>query len=417
MAMPSSRSLRVAYLCELYPSRSETWVHHEVRELRALGAEVQAFATFPRPEVASSEWPELMEHATYLAERSFGELLRGFVALLRPTVLGPYLRGAFTDAPGLRAKLHLARNLYWLAGLLPAIRAFEPDVCVVHLAGARSNMALLLELSDGVPFALKTHSGDVFERQNLFRLTTQRCAALLTISHYNVEFMQRHHPDADLSRVAVHACGIPLDTFAYAPCPSPPEPPLLLSVGRLVGMKGFHVLVRAASLLRERGVACRVTIVGEGEEHAALSALVRELDIGDRVTLEGYGSPERVRELLPEASLFVLGCVWNPKKRDQDGIPMVLMEAMAVGVPVVSTRLSGIPELIEEGRSGWLAEPDDPAALANAIERGLAVSADERLAVQRAARATIEERHDIRLLTHDLHERLQRLVAERAERA
>jgi glycosyltransferase involved in cell wall biosynthesis len=415
--MSSSRPLRVAYLCEIYPSRSETWVHHEVRDLRALGAEVHTFATFPRPEVASSEWPELMDHTTYLAERSFGELLRGSAALLRPRVLGPYLRGALTDAPGLRAKLHLARNLYWLAGLLSAIRAFAPDVCVVHLAGARSNMALLLELCDGVPFVLKTHSGDVFERQSLFRLTTQRCAALLTISRYNVEFMQQHHPDADLSRVAVHACGIPLDTFAFTPNPSPPAPPLLLSVGRLVGMKGFHVLVRAAALLRDRGVASRVVIVGEGEEHAALSALVRELDIGDRVTLEGYGPPERVRELLSEASLFALGCVWNPKKRDQDGIPMVLMEAMAVGVPVVSTRLSGIPELIEEGRTGWLAEPDDPAALADAIERGLAASGDERLAVLRAARATIEQHHEIRGLTRDLHERLQKVVADWRERA
>jgi glycosyltransferase involved in cell wall biosynthesis len=404
----------VAYLCELYPSRSETWVHHEVRELQALGAEVHVFASFPRPDVASDEWPELMEHATYLAERSWLDLLQGLAALMRPAVLGPYIGAAVSDAPGWRAKLHLLRNLYWLAALLPSIRTFAPDVCFVHLAGARSNMALLLELAEGIPFVVKTHSGDIFERQSLFRLTTQRCAALYTISQYNVGFMEHHHDDADLSRVSVHGCGIPLDTFAFAPSAAPPDPPLLLSVGRLVGMKGFHVLIRAAAILAERDVEFRLAIVGEGEEHAALADLVRELGVGSRVTLQGYAPPERVRALLAEASLFVLGCVWNRVKQDQDGIPVALMEAMAVGVPVVSTRLSGIPELIDDGRNGWLADPDDATALAAAIERGLETSGDARLALLRAARETIEARHDIRRLTRDLHDRLVRLVSERS---
>ena len=157
--------------------------------------------------------------------------------------------------------------------------------------------------------------------------------------------------------------------------------------------KGHHVLIRAAAALRDRGIDFRLTIVGEGPERERLEDLVRELGLDGRVWLPGAEPPEHVRERLLAADLFVLACT-TAANGDLDGIPISLMEAMAIGVPVVSTRLSGVPELIEDGEEGLLSEPDDTAGLADAIG---AILADPLRAEAMAdrARSKVEREYEI----------------------
>jgi len=167
-------------------------------------------------------------------------------------------------------------------------------------------------------------------------------------------------------KIHVVRCGI--DLAAWSGLERRPEPGRILSVGALREKKGHHVLVEACARLRDEGLDIHCEIVGEGPERDRLERRIAELDLGDRVRLLGALSPEETRERYRRAELFVLACV-VAANGDLDGVPIVLMEAMMAGVPPVSTRLSGIPELIEDATSGLLAEPGDAAGLAARMKR------------------------------------------------
>jgi glycosyltransferase involved in cell wall biosynthesis len=168
---------------------------------------------------------------------------------------------------------------------------------------------------------------------------------------------------------------------------------LLLGVGRLDPIKGFDVLIEALALLAGRGMQFRCRIIGEGSERAALAARIARHGLADRVELAGARGQVEVQAALHEATIFALPCVVGADG-NRDGIPVAMMEAMAAGLPVVSTRVSGIPELIGEGE-GLLVAERDPAALADALARLLGDAAlRERLAG--AARRKIEHEFDAR---------------------
>ena len=166
------------------------------------------------------------------------------------------------------------------------------------------------------------------------------------------------------------------------------EPPVFFAVGRLVEKKGYVHLVEAAKLLKDRGVKLTVRIIGGGPDHHILSKRIAELDVGEIVKLEGAMKQEELLPLLRQAEAFVLPCV-QAKDGDQDGIPVSLMEAMAYGIPCVSTTVSGVPELIEDGKEGLLVPEKDPPALASALER-LALDPALRQRLGRSARKKVE---------------------------
>jgi glycosyltransferase involved in cell wall biosynthesis len=199
-------------------------------------------------------------------------------------------------------------------------------------------------------------------------------------------------PDAPGLRVVRQ--GVDLDRFPCRPPRFAGTPPEILTVAALREKKGHHVLLRAAGLLRDRGIRFRLTVVGEGPERGRLEALVRELDLAGHVRLAGAEPPERVRERLIAADLFVLACT-TASNGDLDGVPISLMEAMATGVPVVSTRLSGIPELIQDAEEGILVAPDDPEGVAEAVA-GLLADPERAAAMAARARSKIEAAYDLR---------------------
>jgi colanic acid/amylovoran biosynthesis glycosyltransferase len=173
------------------------------------------------------------------------------------------------------------------------------------------------------------------------------------------------------------------------------QPHRLLSVGRLDAIKGFDVLLPALAILRDRGVPFESIVIGEGEERASLEALREKLGLGDRVTFVGARPQTEVRKAMAESTLMVMPCVVTPEG-NADGIPNVLTEAMAAGLPVISTRVSGIPELIDDRVSGRLVDQRDPVALADAIAALLADPA-ARDAYAKAGRAKVEREFDVRI--------------------
>ncbi len=403
------RPVRVAYFAEIFPSESETWVHHEIIALQRLGCAVRVFATHPKPKNVPSELTHFIGLTTYLPELRWDSRLC-IKILPKLGLLKPVLAGLFSDCPGFRSKAQVIRDLVYLGMFSPAVLRFKPDILYAHFAGTRANMALLFSLISEVPFAIKMHAADVFHRVGLFRLKTRRAARILTISDYNINFMHRHYPDVGAFRIDRHACGIPLHDYQFQPAQSANGTPIILAVGRLVRIKGFDVLLRASRILLDEGYKHSVVILGDGPERTKLERSRSELKLDEVVALKGYASPNEVRTTLRAAALFVLPAIWDGVAGTQDGIPVALMEAMALGVPVVSTTTSGIPELIQNGLNGLLAAPNDAYALAQQIRHGGEMDTVARLEMLRMARKKIETDHDIEKLTVQLLEMFESIT-------
>ena len=214
---------------------------------------------------------------------------------------------------------------------------------------------------------------------------------------------------APAERVVVHRTGIDLRRWPYRERhPAVPGSLRLVSVGRLVEKKGIAQVLAALRLLVDRGVRAEYRVFGDGPLRERLSALAADLGIADRVTVRGAARPGAVREGLAAADVLVAASV-TAADGDEEGIPNVLKEAMASGMPVVGTRHAGIPELVEDGVSGWLVPERDEAALAAALAR-LAAEPERWAAMGRAGRAKVEREYDIDRLNDRFADMLQTLI-------
>ncbi len=252
-------------------------------------------------------------------------------------------------------------------------------------------MALPAASLAGIPFSFMAHAYDVFVDTLLLSAKLARAAFVGTCSHFHVRYLREHFPAARQARLAVIRYGLAPEIFPYQP-PRRHEPPVILGVGRLVATKGFHTLVAALAHLRDLGLQPQCRIIGDGPERQHLETQIRELGLDRQVQLWGAQRPAAVKAAYSQADILVMpSCV---KNNDRDGIPNVLLEAMALGVPVISTSVSGIPELVRPEETGLLVEPENPPALAAAIARLLQ---DRELAARlsRQARHLVETEFNI----------------------
>jgi colanic acid/amylovoran biosynthesis glycosyltransferase len=215
-------------------------------------------------------------------------------------------------------------------------------------------------------------------------------AQAITVSDYNLAYLkQQYGRDADKA-IRVYN-GIDLAKFPYqAPVNRTRH---ILAVGRLVAKKGFDILIEALNLLHSRGVEFRATIVGYGPLQDTLAAQIQTAGIAHQVTLAGPLPQPGIIDAMQNAAMVVAPCVVS-EEGDRDGLPTILLEAMALGTPVISTRVAGIPELVTEGETGLCVAPQDPHVLANAMLR-LLDEAPTGLALSLRARERIEQHYDI----------------------
>ncbi|MBX3349510.1 MAG: glycosyltransferase, partial [Nitrospira sp.] len=325
-------------------------------------------------------------------------------------LLLPVLKGLLTDTLTLRHKAQVLRDILYTGLLFDEVQLFAPDILFAHFAGTRTNLAMFHSLLSGVPYGFKMHAADVFTRVGLLRLKCKHAAWIGTISNFNLTFLKRVNPEIDFSKVNIHKCGLPLDRFAYSPKEKSTVPRRMVAVGRMVRTKGFDTLVKASHELRQRGIDHTLIIIGDGPQRPELERLISSLGLHDTVRLLGYCSPREVQAILAEADAFVLPVGWDPILKIPEGVPVALMEAMAVGIPVVSGRTAGIPELIADGMTGFLANSGDPSDLAEVVDRVFWLPSEDRGTLTLAAREKIVSDHDIVSLTHDLHVSLTRCV-------
>lgn len=385
--------MKIAYVVSLFPKISETFILREMVELRRRGVEIVVVSLRKPRETIRHPESEEFAGSTMVVPSASGAL-GAFVRALR-TRPGATLRlvlrvvGSHAGHPIL-----LAKSLPLIpvaAAVAERLRESGVEHVHAHWATWPAQVAWAVRRLSGIPYSITAHAHDIYLPNPLLAEKIRESSFTATISEHNVELLRRRCGAEAARKVALVRCGVPLEAFPLREG-APAGRPQIVSVGRLVDYKGFPTLLDAVRLLRERGREIDCTIVGEGPMLVPIRERIRREHRTGSVRLLGSRTQSEVRDLLAGASLCALA---SERGRDgqMDGIPVVLMEALALGVPAVSTRLSGIPELIEDGVTGLLVPPRDAASLAEAVSKLLD---DPDLAARLAAagRRRIEDGYD-----------------------
>ena len=397
--------LRIAYLTGEYPAVSHTFILREVEALRARGLAVETCAIRrtgaehhrgPAEQAAAASTFYVIERA----KKPAALVAAKFAALKTP--------GRFFGALGLAWKTRppgpvalLWQMFYFVEALVLTRHLKAQGITHLHnhFGNSSCSVAMLTSALSGIPFSYTMHGPTIFFEPQRWRIDEKiaRARFVACISHFcrsqGMIFADPKHWE----KLRIVHCGV--DPARYDGGPRERHGKHLLFVGRLAAVKGVLVLLRAFCEVLKEHPDATLTLIGDGGERAKVEALAHELGLGEAVRFAGYCSQNEVAEALGQADLFVLPSF-------AEGVPVVLMEAMAARLPVVATRIAGIPELVEEGTAGLLAPPGDTLALARAMSDLLA-DPDLRRRMGEAGRARVTAEFDL----HKEAARLEALFA------
>lgn len=362
--------MKILYITGNFRALTHTFMTREVQKVRDAGDEVQLLALRDGTAEPQTEHPECdlngCRHIYPVSPvRAFFSALGCLVT--RPGRFLGAMRAALSDgADSARKKAKLMYELAVATTLVRWVEEIGIEHIHAHLASSPTTYAMYLALLTGRSFSFTGHAADVYRGRIALKPKLRLAAGVVCISEYN----RRHYLSLvpGLKEAPIIHCGIRLEDFPRRAKTAPDADPTVFAVGRCVPKKGFADLLQTVRLLADRNLAVQVRIAGDGPLLPQLQDQAADLGIAGRVEFLGSVPQATIRAELERADLFALPSV-PVDDGDIDGIPVSLMEAMAVGCPVISTRVSGIPELVVDGESGLLVPPRDPQALAAAIER------------------------------------------------
>lgn len=367
--------LRVAYLVKTFPRLSETFILNEILGVEDLGLELEIFSLRKLPPTSEPVHPDVARIKAPI--RYIPSLVRplwppGLALLLfshltllfaAPQRYFAALRFHFGSGGNPRLKDFLQAGY-----LARALRKGRFTHLHAHFANVPTTVAEIVKRLTGIRYSFTAHAKDVYltPRSELAR-KIRGAECVLTCTAANQRYLAGLADEGTPVRLAYH--GVDVSRFrAISPGNSSrKQVPLILTVARLCEKKGLEFLIEACRILADRGVAFQCRIVGYGPLEERLREMIAGLGLQDRVFLLGKMTQDQLAELYPQADLFVLPCMVL-ENGDQDGIPNVLFEAMVCGVPIVSTEIPGVRELIEHQKNGYLVEQRNAPALAAAME-------------------------------------------------
>jgi len=394
--------MKLGYVVKNFPRLSETFILNELLGQQRLGCELTVLSRYrpaePVPHAALKWLQADVHYMDELLQERFWEPfeIHRRLAKRRPKAHDRALSAAL--------KYRSRRELrYWLLAARVAETALDLDLDLLHahFATGSTSVARYASLITGIPYSFTAHAKDIYTDavdQERVKDLMHGAAFVVTVSDFNVGHLEAITPDANIVRIYN---GLDIDQIDCLPEPPNPEIPLLLSVSRFVEKKGLCDLISSVAQLRDEGRPVRCRLVGDGPLEDALRAQATELGLDDLVEFTGIASQEQViQEHMPAASAFVLPCI-VAADGDRDGLPTTLLESMARGLPVVTTRLPGIPEGVPENRCGLLADPHDVNGLTEAIKSTL----DDREGTHKrvkAARQHVEDNFTTRRQADEL---------------
>ncbi len=398
-------AVTIGYILKMFPRFSETFILAEILELERTGVDISIFSLkHPNDGRTHADVLRVEAPVTYVPVSKLTDaraLLKPHWEVFRWDPVR-YLRIASRVVK--RRRWGAVKRFLQAGCIAPQLRREGITHVHAHFASSATSVAHYLHHLCGMNYSFTAHAKDIYidrVSDDVLIRKMARARFVVTVSDYNKTHLSELAPEVPIERIYNG-----LDLTQFSPNGThPDETPLILAVGRLVEKKGFDDLIRACALLHDRGVAFRCDIVGSGSEEPTLRALIDDLRLKDVVHLTGPMPREELVKRYPRASVVVAPCVIGADG-NRDGLPTVLIEAMALGVPVISTPVTGIPELVRDGETGLLVAPNSPVDLAHAIASVVNDPARAR-EMAKAGRALVEERFDLRRNVAQLRARFE----------
>lgn len=383
--------MKIAYLINRYPAVSHSFIRREVAALRAVGHDVATFSIrspadfLPDPR----DREEAVRTESVLGQSAF-DLFQALLAcaFMRPDRFASAFRLALKaciDEPrrGWRQFAYLA-EASWLARRLKGF-----DHLHAHFGTNPAAVARLVHRLSSLPYSFTVHGPDEFDSPVALDLHGKIADArfVVGVSSFGRSQLMRWSDPADWPKIEVIRCGVD-DVFLAPPPPREPPAPTLCAVARISAQKGLPLLIEAAAKLMQQGIRFRLTLVGDGELRPAIEALIAAHGLESRVEITGFVDAVRVRTILLQSRAMVLPSF-------AEGLPVVIMEALALRTPVIVSAIAGTPELVDS-TCGWLVPAGDADELAARMAEALSASPERLAAMGEAGRARVLAHHDSR---------------------
>jgi glycosyltransferase involved in cell wall biosynthesis len=390
-------SLNIAYILLHFPYLTETFVADEIRGLKTTGLTIQIYSLLePGPGPIQPHSKELLPYTKYAPGLFSPSLWKAQFYYLRtsPFLFGSLLITLLRQPYSRKPFIHFAKRVFiFLKAVAVGYQLKDEGIHLLHshfawLSGAATWIcSRLLEL----PFTVTVHAYDIFTSNDLLPLIANNANHIVAISNYN-RLQVESVISSSRRPVSVIHCGVDLSLMKQPPkldIKHPVKKPIkILSIGSLVPKKGHSYLIEACHLLNIKGINFTCTIIGGGPIETTLKDQIETYELTQKVKLVGIKPHNEVIISYNQHDMFALASVESPLG-DKDGIPVVLMEAGAAGLPLISTKISGIPELVRHGETGLLVAPADAVSLANAIAE-LAANQTLRITLGQNARELVE---------------------------
>lgn len=405
--------MKILYVVSLFPCWSETFIVREIRALRDMGFDVHILSLKKsKEEIVQNDTESLIDSVIYPP---------GFMRLMIASILG-FIKHPLINASIVlsifsslyRHPTSLFKSIYTLflsLGVIDNVKSSGIEHIHAHWATYPSTAALVISKNTRIPFSFTSHAHDIFLEDHMLKTKINESEFSVTISNYNKQRLAKQLNIDINDKMHVIHCGIDIDTYKYIDNNRLENE--IISVGRLDYIKGFSVLIDACRLFKAKCPGFKCKIIGSGPLKDALQAQIDRNGLANHVQLVGVMKQEEIRDLLSSAAFFVLPSVVT-SKGDMDGIPVALMEAMATGLPVISTSVSGIPELIHNGLNGLIVKPEDPVELSEAMWKML--DHDKSNNYAKRARETIESEFSISIETEKLYKLISQSIDKRLSR-
>lgn len=362
------KNFSLVYIIGTYPGLTTTFIDREIRALRLKGVHVRIISIRTPHTIISRAQEQLQEITSYLLPASWGHFIIGHLrfSMQKPAIYFGTLFELWTNphpdlALRLKTVLHFAEGVY----AAERIRKGKCDHIHAHFIDRASSVALVAGRLLNVPYSVTAHANDIYVKPVLLDLKLTQASFVTTCTDYNRRHLEREFNLNDKLHCLYH--GLELKTYQPGTRITT-EIPMITAIGQLKEKKGFRYLLEACQILKNKGYDFHCQIIGEGPLRSTLEQQIRDLSLESSITLCGALPHESVIGELKSSTMFVLPCVTG-SDGDRDGIPNVILEAMAMQLPVVSTQHSGIPEVVQDSHNGLLVPPADAPALADAIAR------------------------------------------------
>lgn len=383
--------LKLAYFVNQYPKVSHSFIRREILALERQGCQVERIALWG--------WDEPLPDPADQHERDRTRYVfrQGAAALVLPLLVA-CARSPLRFLRALALACRMSRNSdrplpYHLAYLaeacriIPWLRDFGAQHLHAHFGSNSTEVAMLAEALGGPPYSFTVHGPGEFRQPVGLEEKIRRASFVVAISSFGRSQLYLHARYADWPKVKVIHCGLERSFYESAATPLGPQPKLVC-VGRLCEDKGQLLLIEAAARLDAKNVPFELALAGDGPMRAQIEAFIERHGLQHRVRITGWLSSSQVREEILSSRALVLPSF-------AEGLPVVLMEAMALRRPVLTTYIAGIPELVRHGTDGWLFPAGSIEALARAMEDCLAKSPEQLQAMGEAAHARVVARHSV----------------------